>query len=269
MAADRREVTPRSKKERPKKKRLKKVRSEKIPIFRLLAFLVIPFLNVVGRYRITDAHYLPRTGPVIVAPNHFTEVDPFVIGMVIWKLGRAPRYLTKASLFKVPVLRWLLRVSEQIPVERMGTRGVNSLTTANRIVERNLLVVVYPEGTLTRDPDLWPMRGKTGAVRLALAVDAPLIPVAHWGTQKIMPRYGKRMSLFPRKNVEVKFGPPVDLSAFRGRPINSTMLAEATEVLMVAITDLVADMRGEAPPAERWDPARKGQSEIGRFEERS
>jgi 1-acyl-sn-glycerol-3-phosphate acyltransferase len=47
------------------------------------------------------------------------------------------------------------------------------------------------------------------------------------------------------------------------------MLAEATELLMVAITDLVADMRGETPPAERWDPARKGQSEIGRFEERS
>jgi 1-acyl-sn-glycerol-3-phosphate acyltransferase len=264
MAADRREGTPRT-----RKARAKKPRSEKIAIFRLLAVLVIPFLNIVGRYRITDRQYLPRTGPVIVAPNHFSEVDPFVIGMVIWKLGRAPRYLTKASLFKVPVLRWLLRVSEQIPVERMGTRGVDSLTTANHIVDRKLLVVVYPEGTLTRDPDLWPMRGKTGAVRLALAADAPLIPVAHWGTQKIMPRYGKRMSLFPRKDVEVRFGPPVDLSAYRGRPLNSTMLAEATELLMVAITDLVADMRGETPPAERWDPARKGQSEIGRFEERS
>lgn len=246
-----------------------KPRSEKIAIFRFLAFLVIPLMNILGRYHVKDGHYLPRTGPVIVAPNHFSEVDPFVIGMVIWKQGRAPRYLTKASLFKVPVLRWILRVSEQIPVERMGTRGANSLTTANYIVERNLLVVVYPEGTLTRDPDLWPMRGKTGAVRLALAANAPLIPVAHWGTQKIMPRYGKRLSLFPRKDVEVRFGPPVDLSAYRGHPLNSKMLAEATELLMVAITDLVAEMRGETPPAERWDPARKGQPEIGRFEDRS
>ena len=130
-------------------------------------------------------------------------------------------------------------------------------------------MVVYPEGTLTRDPDLWPMRGKTGAVRLALTADVPLIPVAHWGTQKIMPRYGKRVSLFPRKKVDVTFGPPVDLSAYRGLPLNSKMLTEATDLLMAAITDLVATMRDETPPAERWDPARKGQSEIGRFEERA
>lgn len=246
-----------------------KPRSEKIAIFRLLAFLVLPFMSIVGRYRIHDGHYLPATGPAVVAPNHFSEIDPFVMGVVIWKLGRAPRYLAKASLFKVPVLGWLLRTSEQVPVERAGTRGVDPLASANQITERNLLVVVYPEGTLTRDPDLWPMRGKTGAVRLALTADVPLIPVAHWGTQKIMPRYGKRVSLFPRKNVDVTFGPPVDLSAYRGLPLNSKMLAEATDLLMVAITDLVATMRDEAPPADRWDPARKGQSEIGRFEERS
>ncbi len=254
MAADRRE---------------KKPRSEKIPIFWLLAFLVLPVMNILGRYRIHDGHYLPSTGPAVVAPNHFSEVDPFVMGVVIWKLGRAPRYLTKASLFKVPFLGWLLRKSEQVPVERSSTRGVDPLATANLIADRDLLVVVYPEGTLTRDPDLWPMRGKTGAVRLALTADVPLIPVAHWGTQKIMPRYGKRVSLFPRKKVDVTFGPPVDLSAYRGLPLNSKMLTEATDLLMAAITDLVATMRDETPPAERWDPARKGQSEIGRFEERA
>lgn len=274
MAKDRRDATsrsatPHSEKTHLTKSRTPKKRSEKIAIFRLLAFLVIPFMNILGRYRIHGGENLPRTGPVIVAPNHFSEVDPFVIGLVIWKLGRAPRYLTKASLFKVPFLRWLLRTSGQVPVERAGVRGVNSLTAASQIVERDLVVVVYPEGTLTRDPDLWPMRGKTGAVRLALTANAPLIPVAHWGTQKIMPRYGKRLSLFPRKNVDITFGPPVDLSAFRDRPINSTLLAEATEVLMAAITVLVAEMRDETPPTERWDPARKGQSEIGRFEERS
>lgn len=246
-----------------------KPRSEKIAIFRLLAFLVLPIMNILGRYRVHDGHNLPRSGPVVVAPNHFSEVDPFVIGVAIWKQGRAPRYLAKASLFKVPVLGWLLRKSEQIPVERAGTRGVDPLATANQLVDKKLVVVVYPEGTLTRDPDLWPMRGKTGAVRLALTADVPLIPVAHWGTQRIMPRYGKRVSLFPRKNVDITFGPPVDLSAYRGRPLDSRMLAEATELLMAAITALVAHMRGEEPPAERWDPARKGQAETGRFEERS
>ena len=205
----------------------------------------------------------------MVAPNHFSEIDPLVIGLSIWKLGRAPRYLGKASLFTVPVFGWLLRKSGQIPVERAGSRGSDPLAAANQLVENNLVVVVYPEGTLTRDPDLWPMRGKTGAVRLALTAGVPLIPVAHWGTQKIMPRYGKKLSVFPRKNVDVRFGPPVDLSAFEGRPLNSTMLAEATDLLMVAITGLLAELRGEEPPAQRWDPAKKGQSEIGRFEERS
>lgn len=226
-------------------------------------------MNILGRYRVQDGHNVPRTGPVVVSPNHFSEVDPFVIGIAIWKQNRAPRYLTKASLFKVPVLGWLLRTSQQVPVERVGTRGVDPLASAQHLVDKELLVVVYPEGSLTRDPDLWPMRGKTGAVRLALTADVPLIPVAHWGTQKIMPRYGKRVSLFPRKNVTIKFGPPVDLSKFRGRALDSAMLAEATELLMKAITALLAELRGENPPAERWDPARKGQAQTGRFEERA
>lgn len=249
--------------------RVTKPRSEKIAIFRFVAAMVLPIMNMLGKYHVHDGHYLPSTGPVVVAPNHFSEIDPLVIGVAIWKRGRAPRYLGKASLFSVPVIGWLLRKTEQIPVERASNRDGDPLAAANQIVDRKLVVVVYPEGTLTRDPDLWPMRGKTGAVRLALTADIPLIPVAHWGTQKIMPRYGKRLSLFPRKHVDVTFGPPVDLSAYRGRPLNAKMLTEATDLLMVAITELVAAMREEVPPAQRWDPARKGQSEIGRFEERS
>lgn len=249
--------------------RSKKRRSEKTPIFRVLAGILLPLMNILGKYRIQEGQHVPRSGAVVVAPNHYSEIDPIVIGVAIWMLGRAPRYLAKASLFKVPVLGWFLRRSEQIPVERQGSRGSDPLAQAKQLVDNELVVVVYPEGTLTRDPDLWPMRGKTGAVRLALTAGVPLIPVAHWGTQKIMPRYGKGVSLFPRKKVDIRFGPPVDLSAFEGRPLDSSTLTEATDVLMVAISGLLAELRGESPPIERWDPARKGQSEIGRFEERS
>lgn len=249
--------------------RPKAARSEKTPIFRVLAGILLPFMNLLGRYRIQGGEHLPTSGAVVVAPNHYSEIDPVVIGVGIWKLGRAPRYLAKASLFRVPVVGWFLRRSEQIPVERQGSRGSDPLAAANQLVDNELVVVVYPEGTLTRDPDLWPMRGKTGAVRLALTAGVPLVPVAHWGTQKIMPRYGKGISFFPRKNVDIRFGAPVDLSAFSGRPLDSRTLAEATDLLMDAITALLADLRGETPPAERWDPARKGQAETGRFEERS
>ena len=226
-------------------------------------------MNIIGRYHIEQGDKLPKTGAVVLAPNHYSEIDPLVIGLAIWKRGRAPRYLAKASLFEVPVLGWLLRRTEQVPVERQGSRGSDPLATAQQLADNELVVVVYPEGTLTRDPDLWPMRGKTGAVRLAITAGVPLIPVAHWGAQKIMPRYGKGISLFPRKDVRIRFGDPVDLSAFAGRSLDAATLAEATDLLMDAITALLAELRGETPPTERWDPARRGQSETGRFEERA
>jgi 1-acyl-sn-glycerol-3-phosphate acyltransferase len=242
-------------------------RSERSWIFRLLASLVLPAMYLLGRYRIQNGDKLPSFGPFVLAPNHYSEIDPLVIGVAMWKLGRMPRYLTKASLFTVPVLGWFLRKTEQIPVERgTAARGSGPLDAAERLAERGLGVIIYPEGSLTRDPNLWPMRGKTGAVRMALEADVPLIPVASWGAQRILPRYAKRISLFPRKNVVIRYGDPVDLSAFRGRNLDAAALADATTLLMDDITALVAQLRGETAPAQRWDPSQHDQRETGRFE---
>lgn len=242
-------------------------RSEKTLIFRVLAVLLIPLMNVLGKYILIDAHKVPKTGAFVLAPNHFSEIDPVVIGVAMWKVGRMPRYLAKASVFKNPIVGWFLRKSGQIPVDRAGsTRGNDPLAAARQVSDNGNAVVIYPEGSLTRDPDLWPMRGKTGAVRMALAADIPLIPAAHWGTQQIMPRYGRKISVFPRKRVRIKFGDPVDLSAYRGRALDSTELSEATDLVMDAITALVADLRDETPPAERWDPVKNNQKETGRFD---
>jgi 1-acyl-sn-glycerol-3-phosphate acyltransferase len=240
--------------------------SEKTPIFRFLAVLVLPFMHLVARYRIVDGDKMPKHGAFVLAPNHYSEIDPVVIGVVMWKLGRMPRFLAKASVFKIPVVATLLRASGQIPVERStNARGSQPLKAASKIVDQGLAVVIYPEGSLTRDPDLWPMRGKTGAVRMAIEAGIPLIPAAHWGTQHVMPRYARKISLFPRKTIRVKIGDPVDLSAYRGKPITASALAEATELLMDAITELLADLRAEQAPAERWDPSKKNQKETGRF----
>ena len=244
----------------------KKAKSEKTPIFRLLAFLVVPFMSVVARYKIHDGDKVPKSGAFIVSPNHYSEIDPLVIGVVMWKLGRMPHFMAKASIFKIPVLGYLAKISGQIPVERSGVaRGSDPLAAATRIADQGLAVVIYPEGSLTRDPDLWPMRGKTGAARMALEAGIPLIPVAHWDTQKVMPRYGKKISLFPRKTIHVLVGDPVDLSEFRGLPLDSRTLTAAPNRIMVAITQLTADLRGETPPAEPWDPAKNNQKETGRF----
>ncbi len=222
-----------------------------------------------ARYRFTPQSQLPRSGPFILAPNHYSEIDPIAMGAAVWHLGRLPRFMAKASLFKVPVLGWLMRASGQVPVEREGAgRGTGTggaLGAAGSLIKNDSGVIVYPEGTLTRDPDLWPMRGKSGAVRLALESGIPLIPVAHWGTQKLMPRYGKKIHPFPRKTIEVSVGEPLDLSKYRAGHIDQKAINAATAELMKAITDLLADLRGETPPPERWDPNKHQQSETGRF----
>ena len=130
-------------------------------------------------------------------------------------------------------------------------------------------VIVYPEGSLTRDPGLWPMRGKTGAVRLALAGELPVIPMATWGVQRILPRYGKLSLWPPRKRVRVALGPAVDLDTYRSGPRTNSNLVAATDAVMADIAGLLADLRGEPAPAERWDPAVHGQKETGRLESES
>ncbi|ODA90201.1 acyl-phosphate glycerol 3-phosphate acyltransferase [Leifsonia xyli subsp. xyli] len=232
-------------------------------IFWVLTLIVAPL----ARFRIVDGHKLPRHGAFIVSPNHYSEIDPVMVGLVLWKLGRLPRFLAKESLFRVPVLGCFLRKSGQIPVARGGSgRGFAPLDAAQRIVEDGRVVVIYPEGSLTRDPGMWPMRGKTGAARMALEHGIPVVPIAHWGAQQVMARYAKKISVFPRKTIAVKVGDPVDLSAFTGRSLDAATLNEVTDVIMAAITALLADLRGEKAPETRWDPSQHNQKETGRFD---
>ena len=247
----------------------RKARSEKSrpSIFWLLAAMVVPAMNVAAKYQITDGHKFPRQGAFVLSPNHYSNIDPIVMGLVSWKLGRLPRFLAKASLFKLPVAGWLLTKSGQIPVQRGGSvRGSEPVKAARRLVENGQMVVVYPEGSLTRDPDLWPMRGKSGAVRIALEQGIPIVPAAHWGTQHLMERYSNKLHLFPRKTIMVKIGDPLDLTEFRGRNLDTATLNEATAVVMQAITVLLEDLRAETAPATRWNPAEHDQKETGRFE---
>ena len=100
---------------------------------------------------------------------------------------------------------------------------------------------------------------------MALQAGVPIIPAAHWGTQHLMARYSKKISFFPRKTIYCKIGDPVDLSDLVGRPLDQATLNEGTERVMAAIAALLGDLRGETPPAERWDPVKHGQSETGRL----
>jgi 1-acyl-sn-glycerol-3-phosphate acyltransferase len=240
--------------------------TEKTFVWRFLAGIVVPALLVLGRYSFHDAQKVPARGAFIMTPNHYTDFDPLVAAYAVWKHGRVPRFLAKASLFKVPVLGAAMRATGQIPVER-ATPGADPLASAAQLVKSEFALIIYPEGTLTRDPHLWPMRGKYGAARLALHYDVPVIPMATWGAQRVLPRWSKKISLFPRKPIEVIFGDPVDLSAWKGKYTDQDALAAATLAIMQAITALVEDLRGEDAPEKRWDPAEHGQPEFGRIQE--
>ena len=237
-------------------------------VFWPLAAVLVPILSLIARVEIIDGEKLPREGPYVLAPSHSTEFDPLIVALAVWRLGRAPRFMAKESLFKVPVLGWALRATGMVPVARSSSAAAarQTIQASEILVAHGRGVIVYPEGTLTRDPELWPMRGKTGAVRLALADDIPLIPMAHWGAQAILPRYGK-LSLWPlRRRVRVIVGDPVDLSEFTDRRAQPAALVAATDRLMSAIAELLSQLRGEPAPAKRWDPAEHGQRETGRLE---
>ena len=242
-------------------------RSEKTAVWRFLAGIVIPILNILGRYEIVGSSRIPKTGAFILAANHVTNFDPLVSAYVLWRADRVPRFLAKASLFKVPVLGWALRATGQIPVERAGgQRASDPIAAASRFVDDGFALIIYPEGTLTRDPDEWPMRGKFGAVRLALEHDIEIIPMGIWGAQQILPRYSKRLSLFPRKDVRVLIGEPINLAAWKDAPRSSATYAAATNTVMQSITALVSKLRDEPAPEVRWDPAQHGQTEFGRLD---
>jgi len=236
--------------------------------FALLAGVARPIMNVLMGKEWLDTQKLPKGEGFIVVPNHCTEIDPIVVGHMLYNQDIMPHFLAKDGLFRTPVLGAALKGAHQIPVERSGAGAGKSLIAAKEVLDMNGAVVVYPEGTLTRDPDLWPMKGRTGAARLALSTGVKVIPVAHWGAQEVFPRYAKSFKIFPRKKARVLVGDPVDLSAFMGRSGDKETLEAMTEVIMTDITKLLEILRGEKAPAERWDPSAHHQATHGRFMER-
>ena len=195
--------------------------------------------------------------------NHVSHLDPFMAAHVVYDHGRLPRYLAKSGLFKNKVLGFFLRSAGQIPVERQSKNAVGAYDAAVAAVRSGECVVVYPEGTITREPDLWPMTGKTGAARIALAADVPVIPVAQWGPQDVLAPYAKRPRLVPRKTITVKAGDPVDLDDLRGRKLTPEVLRTATDRIMDAITRELEDIRGATAPEVRFDPKARGVKQIG------
>jgi 1-acyl-sn-glycerol-3-phosphate acyltransferase len=225
------------------------------PTWRLISVIVLrPLLTALIRNKWSGQENIPRKGGVIFAPNHLSYVDWGTDALFFQANGRYPTFLIKDGAFKVKGIGPFLYKAGQLPVHRGRADAALVLKQAEQALAEGAAVVIYPESTATRDPELWPMVAKTGVARLALTTGAPVIPIAHWGTQDVLPYGSKKVKLFPRKTVRTVAGKPVDMSEWAGKHTSARALRAATDAIMGEVTALVAQLRQEEPPAVPYDP---------------
>lgn len=223
------------------------------PVYRRLAGFAGWLLRRLVDQDWDEAAHLPRVGAVIVVSNHISNFDPPNLGhYLIWQ-GRWPRALGKSDLWKIPVLGRLARATGQIPVARGTERAKDALAHARQALEAGECVVIYPEGTITADPQTWPMTARPGAARLALSLGCPVIPVGQWGANQVMP--GKKLrwpKFWPRPTVTFRTGPPVPLEDLVGNQDPESVRIAGVRI-MAAVTAVVAQIRGESAPDLVYD----------------
>lgn len=223
---------------------------------KLCEVIFYPATRLFGRPKLQGMEHLQVPGPVLFVGNHISLLDPLYTAVTIRKGGRWPHIMAKAGLWKIPVVGKILVKTQTIPVERGGGQGQTALEAATASLREGKAVFIYPDGTISRDPEHWPMKPRPGVAALALSVEnLTVVPMAIWGTHLIVPPYAKSKKVrpFPRKDVIVRSGPPIDLSEFVGKEHDARTLRDASYKIMGAVRDLLGEVRGETPPTEFYD----------------
>ncbi|MGH2723951.1 MAG: lysophospholipid acyltransferase family protein [Actinomycetota bacterium] len=218
------------------------------PWMRFAEATLIPPISLWFTWRFEGLEHVPEQGEALVACNHISYFDPLAHGLFLEKAGRRPRFLTKIELYKNPFLRALLRGARQIPVRR-GTGDLAPVEASMAALRQGEVVVVYPEATVTTNPDHSPMQGKTGIARMTLGTGAPVLPVAVWGSAPVWQRGGRRNLKFGRP-IWVKVGPPLDFSEYEEDREDPEVLRKVTDRVMDELGFLVDDLRARYP--KRW-----------------
>lgn len=218
------------------------------PLYRFAELTLRPVIALWFNWRFEGREHIPGEGPLLVACNHISYLDPLAHGYMLVKSGRRPRFLAKNELYGNPIMRTLLHRTRQIPVER-GSGSHAPVEAAARALKDGDSVLVYPEGTVTTNADFSPMRGKTGIARLTLTSEVPVLPIAVWGSQHVWQRDGARGLTFGRP-IWVKAGPPLDFSQFEEQRDDPQTLRKVTDTVMDELTRLVNDLRARYP--KRW-----------------
>lgn len=228
-------------------------------VFRRLGWLVVNVFTRLTKQDWRGMEHVPGTGGVLIVGNHTSEADPLVLGhFLISAAGRWPRYLGKAEIWGWPVIGWLARKCGQIKVERNSSHARDVVGAAAAAIDEGKCVVMYPEGGVTRDPDLWPMEPRTGAARIALETGCPVVPVAQWGAHTFLAPFTYKFRPFPRKTFHVVAGPAIDLSDYADREVTGELLDEISELMMARVTELLVQLRGGTPPTVRYRWTKRG-----------
>jgi 1-acyl-sn-glycerol-3-phosphate acyltransferase len=210
------------------------------------------------RWRHLDRVPAPDKGGVIIALNHTSQIDTVLMARLVWASGRVPRFMIKAGVFGWPIVGYMMKGAGQIPVYRGTADAAQSLRDAVTALERGEAIVIYPEGTTTKDPSGWPMQAKTGIARLVLlSPNTPVVPVGQWGAHH---RRGNKTKLkrswFGRRVHTATVGDPLDMSHYADAEPTGVVLRQITDEIMGAVRDQVAELRDETPPTEFFKPER-------------
>jgi len=196
---------------------------------------------------------LPEGG-VIVISNHTSYADGVLLALVCRRLGRSARLLATGGVFRAPLLGPVIRKLGFIPVNRGAADASDSLAPAAEALAAGEVIALFPEGRLTRDPDHWPEKAKTGAVRLALRTGAPIVPVALEGAHRVIGKkrllVGLMKNVILRPKVQTAVGAPIDVRSLLRGDETPDEIRRLTDEVMTQLIDLVEELRGERAPAE-------------------
>lgn len=192
---------------------------------------------------------IPKTGPAIIAINHISGIDPVNVALFVDRSGRHPRFMAKSELFGNKFLKYFLENTGQIPVYRESREAGEALSAAIKRLEAGGCVLVYPEGTITKDPHGWPMVSRSGIARLVLATGAPVIPVAQWGARGIPGAWKP----WKRVRIQMSAAAALDLSAYTGKKQTVEVMNQITDEVVEALRHGVQELRGEPCPDVIWD----------------
>lgn len=198
--------------------------------------LLGPLLRLLFRPRIEGLERVPETGAAIIAGNHLSFADHFLMPAI---LRRRITFLAKAEYFTGPGLRGRLtaaffRSAGQIPVDRSGKEaGQAAIREGLGVLSQGELLGIYPEGTRSHDGRLY--KGKVGVAAMALKAGVPVIPCAMIGTFEAQPPGQVLPRLHP---VRIRFGAPLEFSRYEGLENEKAILRAVTDEIMYAILEL-------------------------------